>query len=1132
MAVTFVLGRAGTGKTRACVDAVLARLAQPDDGGRLILLVPEQASFQMERLLATRSPGGAYCRAAVLSFTRLAQRVFADVGQPLEPVSSAARGMALRCAAARMGRSLRFFGAATRTHGFYRQLGRLIEDLLAEQVTPEDLRLAARAIPEVHTKRKIAEITRLYVEYLEWLGPARVDPAARLAVLRARCAALPWLPQASIWVDGFAGFTGQELATLVALAQRARELTVTLLLDPAEPSLRRPDAPVDPLHLFQRTVRTYHRLGQLFAEAGVTCAPPVVLGGVPPRFAATPALAALEAGLATPIGVPVETDSAISAPPAGVSVVECSTPRDELRRAAHFIREKLIDAGGTLRFRDFAVIARDLEPLAPLVAEVFAEYDIPYFLDRRRPMQAHPLSRLVSALIEAARTDLSVSAMTRLLRTGLLPLSTRQAEELENLIVRHAIHGGETWRKPTWDVPTPEGLDEPRRRVANMLTPLLQLAQPSQTATGATWARTLYDLLAALGVPRRIETWIADSAGQAGWERAETHRLAWEALCGVLNDVHDVLGEMPLGVTELAAIIGGTLREQTFGLTPPTLDQVLVSGIERSRHPDVQYAWVCAFNEGIFPARPADDDLVTTAEREALQRSGLAAPATHRDEAFGERLLAYIALTRPSRGLLISYATADEAGGAMLPSPLLDDVLRALPRLTVQRTRPEDPPVCLPELAGEFLHAAATPHGGRLRRLCDWAGDDARLGERLQWLLRGRRYDNAPEKALPDTPAGEPPPCVVSPSEVETYIDCPFKHFAGYRLRLDPQRGPRPLSWDLGGVAHEILAAVTLRAMRERGGVRGLPDERWLELLAEAAEQYEQSQPADLRQRRPELVFQSRQLVHFLHEVLLAHADRWRRGRFTPTACEQAFGPSGEAGVWPAPAWQLDDGRRVFLRGKIDRVDCFNDGERTWLLIYDYKPRTATLAASFLTGARLQLFGYALAASEAPIAAGPTTVAGVFLAPVQPDVEALGKKYVKEADAAEERMYLYRPRGLFVRDVARSLDEQLGSIASPVAAMRLKKDGDFDRAQSRDVVAADDIAARLDLARRTMLQAASGLAAGDVRVEPLVEQRKLACTRCEFRPVCRFDRAFNRPRAAEQALPTLGSSESAEGDAT
>lgn len=1136
MAVTFVLGRAGAGKTRHCVDALLSELDNPTDDHRLILLVPEQASFQMERTLATRAARRGYCRAEVLSFSRLAARVLAAGGEQPVVMNGHARAMALRRVAACPVQDLRYLHAAAQTSGFYAQLDRVVEELLREGVTPDELTGAAQAIPEAATQRKIIEIANLYREYLAWLGPERLDPAARLTALRERLTGLPWLRDASIWVDGFAGFTGQEQATLVMLARSAGDVTVTLLLDPAWHAAQSSTTP-DPLRLFQRTELTFQRLVEMLAAAGVERRPPITLHpSALPRFEHAPTLARLEAGLATPIGVPIETPAAEPVALGGdVQVLECVTHRDELRQAARFIRRKVLDSQGQLRFRDFAVIARDLEPFGRIIAEVFAEYGLPYFLDRRRPMRAHPLSRLVEALFEAVTADFSVAAMMRLLRTGLTPLTREQAEELENVAVKHSVAGAEAWRRERWEFnrssprvdDDADALDAARLKLVAAIEPLLCLARSDRATAGAEWARTLHAVLGALGVRRQIEAWSAASRRRQSWERAETHRLAWEALCSVLEDLHDVLGDTRLRVAEAAAIIGSAVREQTLGLAPPTLDQVLVASIERSRHPDIKYAWVFAFNEGVFPARPAEDKLLSTAERTALADSGLAAPASHRDDAFGERLLAYIACTRPHRGLTISYATVGADGDPLLPSPLLDEVRAALPGIDVRRPEEHAPPACLPELARSYLRTCAVRgvQPGRHRRcerLCELVRQTRTYAEQLDWLLRGVGYRNAAEAVDLFRASGEPGLIWSgSPSEIETFLDCPFKHLAKYGLRLDAARGPQPLRWDLGSCAHEILADVTRRAMREPGGVRALPDERWQVLLRAAITDFNSHLPADLAQRRPDLTFHSELLYEFLGEVVAVHAERWRRGRFEPAGCELAFDRRQRGADLPPLELEAADGQRMRLRGKIDRLDRCRDAGQTRLIVYDYKSSTAPVGGTFLTGARLQLFSYLLAVQQAYGGESDTRVAGVFLAPLYPDTKVLGTKYVQAAAECEQRMYMYRPQGLFARDAARLLDEQLRSGHSPVVRVRLKKDGDFDRRQSANAVTQEEIEQRLELARRTLRQAAEGIAAGRVDAAPLVEDRTLACGRCEYQSVCRFDRALNQPRLAEAVLPTI-----------
>ena len=1131
MAVRFVIGRAGTGKTHLCLEAIATALNDADAPGRLLFLVPEQASFQMERALVSRVAGGGYWRAEVLSFTRLARRLFAETGAEPVMLRPQARVLALRRIARDIDLPQTVFGRSGATNGFFTQLDRLIEELLTERVTPADLSTAAGSVSDAATQAKVATIAAIYGRYLDWLGEDRLDSALHLQALRERIATVPWLSEASVWVDGFAGFTGQEFATLTALARSVKDMTVTLLMDPSSHC-----ETSDPLALFDRTHRTHRRLLAEMEQVGVEIRDPVLLRPSPvPRFKSASSLAALEQGLATPIGVAGESGGDSNA--GCVRLIECGTHRDELHQAARTIRRLIIESGGSLRFRDFAVIARDLRPLAELVVDVFEEYELPFFLDQRRSMSAHPLARMLEALLDAAGDDFSHRSMARLLRTGLTPLSREQAEIIENMIVRLQLQGAKQWGRDVWDPQAelwesldskprcelkPQPLDFARLEVYRALEPLARCAASDSPPTGSEWARGLHDALEALGVRRTIETWIAEAEHERAWESAETHRLAWEAVCGVLENLHEVLDDAPLAMTELRHIVGEALAELTVGLAPPALDQVLVSSIERSRHPEIRYAWVFAFNEGVFPAQPAEDLILSTADRREVAATGLCAPAVHRDDAFGERLLAYIAFTRPTDGLTISYATVDDEGGELAPSPLLSEIRAVLPDLTVERPDEFSSPVTLHEFARGRIALADSDMADRRGlarhdRLAQRLRESGEVAERLDWLLRGRSYTNEP----PPLPVDEGSERVwrTSASEIEAYVQCPFRHFAEYHLHLDPQKRMRPLSWDLGSIAHEVLADVFRRAKGESHAVQELSDERWQALLDEALSRFDAAQTEDFETRNLRLSFMIGLLRRFLSEIVTAHAERYRRGGFQPLACELEFGkPRGGL-----PPLRLTDesGRAVEIRGKIDRIDRCDAERGPAHLIYDYKTKTGTMKLDFLTGHRLQLFVYMLAQRGLPGDGGAAEVAGGLIAPWQPDTGPLETKYFEQANAVEQLMYIYRPRGAFSRSVATILDKSLGSDAnSPVAAMRLKQDGEFY--SSSDAVTPERIEQTLEVARQTVLQAAAGVGEGRVDVSPLVENKCLACRFCEFRPVCRFDRAFNDPREASRQLPNAG----------
>lgn len=1153
MPVTFILGRAGAGKTRKCLEDILVGLDDPHDDRRLIFLVPEQASFQMERALALRSPRGGYWRAEVLSFSRLARRVLDETGGALPELGPAGRVMGLRCVAARLPGGLRPFGPAARTSGFFQQLDRLIEELLRENVAPQELSAAGRGLTDAALATQVLSLARVYQAYLDWLGPQRTDPAARLERLRAQLERTAWLADATVWIDGFAGFTGQELVTIVALARRARAVHVALLVDPDSPTLREPRAHHQPLNLFARTEATYRQLNRLLRESGVEVRPPLVLHSQPPpRFASCAALARLEAGLANH---PVPMAAEATAPPA-VRILECSSHREELRQAAHEIRRQVLESGGRVRFRDFALITRDLEPFGELAAEVFDEYEIPYFLDRRRPLRAHALSRFMRSLLEAAGDDLPGPAMRRLLQSGLLPLGREAAERLDALIERFELRGLEVWSLPRWefaggwlreDAATAAG----RLRIARPLGRIIALAAAG-SATGATWANAIYATLDELTVPPRIAEWIDTARSRRDYESAELHRQAWDHLVELLDELHELLAETRLTLSELAALLTPALADATVGIAPPTLDQVLISAIERSRHPDIRHAWIFAFNEGVFPQSPARGSLLSESARAALSQAGLPAPAPLRDDVFTERLLAYIAMTRPSQSLTISYALRSESGETMHPSPLLRDVQRLLPELPVEQPDGSAPPVCLDEAArGYIRHVLTRPSElcTRYQQLCgSLEGTDA--GRRLTWLLRGREYRNAPppignfRAAGPpalDTPhlpsgntsggvhAGSPraarqgPAEVVwdtSPSELDSYLLCPFQHFARYGLRLDTQRGPTPLAIELGRAAHDILAAVTRRAMQQEQPLAQLSDADWLALLEDCVQ--DRLGAAGAGPARPQREFLAARLRELLRDVVLVHAHRWRRGRFVPLAVEQPFGEGPGPESWPALELTLDDARRVRIHGRIDRVDVWRTGRDAYLLVYDYKTRPpgAALRKPYLVGDPLQLLAYLLAAVRAHPREANALPAGVLIAPHHPDSSALENAYVAEAPPDEQRMYLYRPRGLVHEAVAVALDAQRGnSPHSPVASMQRRRDGGYY--ENSDVAGAGELRARLTAAEQTIRCAAEGIAAGRVDVAPLLQDHDLACSQCDFQRLCRFETVHNRVRRADRALPQV-----------
>lgn len=122
-------------------------------------------------------------------------------------------------------------------------------------------------------------------------------------------------------------------------------------------------------------------------------------------------------------------------------------------------------------------------------------------------------------------------------------------------------------------------------------------------------------------------------------------------------------------------------------------------------------------NEGIFPARTEQEGFFNDLEKQALREMGLELSPDSTQQLYDEQFLVYLALTRASDYLSLSYSLADEDGKALRPSGIVDKLRRLYPRLAQQPVQwpPGEGQALLPYLnhpgkamglLGSHLHAA------------------------------------------------------------------------------------------------------------------------------------------------------------------------------------------------------------------------------------------------------------------------------------------------------------------------------------------------------------------------------------------------------------------------------------------
>ncbi len=1158
MSFRFILGRAGSGKTHFCLSEIIEEIRRSPEGCPLVLLVPDQSTYQMERALLQSSGLDGFIRVYPLSFRRLAYRTLGEVGgSPLPALDERGREMFLASVLRKIRKDLLVYGPSARRVGLPGSLAQCIAEFRRYRKSPEDVldqyrRLEEAGRGETSLALKLHDLGLVYQVFDREIEGRFVDGEGQLNVLAERLPMSTWMDGARVWVDGFSGFTPQEYEVLTAIIEKAAEVSVSLCLDPE----RLPGTPADlnALSPFYPTEETYLRIRDRI-PARVERRPAVKLspGDSLPRFRDASSLAHLESEFFRREFRPFDRG------PEEIRLVEAPDRRSEVRAAAREILSRVRDRG--YRFRDMALILRDLGPYGDLVRSTFDEYKIPFFIDERRSMAHHPLVELVRSALRSAATGWPTDAVLQFLKTDLVGCGPETPEalqgpqapqtedrnaldreriiidEVENYALAFGVAGREWTTEDPWskralcpedaedrrarEQAHLERVDAARRRALKCLVDFQKrMSGEKRTVRDITGA--LAGMLRDLCVPEHLQAWTLESRETGDPAGAAEHAAAWRSVMDLLDGLVEALGDERMDLREYSEILEAGLSQLTLGLIPPALDEVTVGSVERSRHPDLRMAFVLGVGEGVFPRAKAEDPILVDRERDTLREAGFELAPGARRELHRERYFAYIALTRASESLLVSYPRADDEGHELLPSAFVRRMRSVFPEMKTDVLERDDTPARPDDVFLGTDLALAIVCGARSAREepeTPWWGrgldrwvEDPEIRDVLEKTLPALAYRNravlGPSSAA-DLYGHELRSGVVS---LEGFSRCPFQFFARSGLGLTERATYELKPLDLGSLYHEVLYRFFVRTQEE--------NLRWSELDPEAGraivrEELEEAVPrlkADVLRasaRNRALLDEARRTLEEYIEVLLFQA---RRTEFKPR--------TAEIGFRNAPDLDLGGGRKLRIRGRIDRVDVVPGTGPLLARVVDYKLSNQKLDLwKVEQGLALQLTTYLLALESAPrdtLGVEAVQSAGAFFAPLRRSMGKATGEPVDEPGDEPPGLKEYRMRGVYGEECAFRLDREIEpQQSSRLHSMYRKKEGGLGKLSTTDYLPEGVLNRLIRTTEERLREIGDAILSGRIAIEPCRIRRSPACTYCDYMAVCRFEPPGNPYRTLD-----------------
>ena len=1121
--VRFILGRAGSGKTTTIVNDVVAMLAADPLGDPIYVLVPDQATLLYERLIAKASPTGGYLRVRVTTFREVIERLLTEAGgEAIPEVTPLGRRILIGRLLRRLEPQLTFYRSTARQPGLAGKLDDAFAELENSDADDASIDALATTIATEHPQSslpaKLRDIRLLFREYESLLGSDRLDPRRRLIRALDAIDHCPTVPRVTLFVDGFYDFTRPERQLIFRLAAAGCRTTIALDVDPRDVDAAADD-PLSPTHPLRASTHAYRRLSRAFLDASII--PHIDAHRTNPRFVSQELLH-VERNFDRPR--PGKLDAA-----GHVRRIETAGRDAEVDAAARQILDWL--AAG-LRLRDVVVLARDANEYAAAIEASFRAHRIPFFIDRQESAGHQPLLRTIRAMMQLALSDWSPERVLELLKAGLVGVDADSCDAVENFVIAHRIRGRAAWNA-AWRYRTRKrrdaddddeaaiaeredvaNMNRARRHLVDALEPLL--GPDGDRAPTSDWCQRICRALDRLGVraelAKRID--VAERAGDV--EGALRAREVWHEFSELLDQLCTVLSGEPLTLREFAEVVDVALERFMLAIVPPTIDQVLVGSVDRTRTGPVRACIVLGLNEGQFPRRAADVDAFSDDDRRLLADRAVEVRADSRAALLDEQFLAYLAVTRPSEKLTLIRSAVDDAGKALAPSIFwnqIGDCFRALPAESIADAADPSRLSTPGQLVDATLRwaAADSTHPTELR-LSRWLFDSASgaVAALRDAMLRGLTYDNA-ARLTPSVAARlYPSPLRGSATRLETFASCPFKHFAQHALRLSPREEADLTRMEVGTMYHRVLENLVRDALAERHDLSSpVPDlESRISALGHAA-------ALELKDELLLTPGRTQHLIEAMERTLQAVADTQRHvlalGAFRPSHAEMGFG--GErAGEAPPLVIDTPGGRRVELRGKVDRIDTLDASDAVAATVVDYKLTGRPVSFDrIFHGLSLQLVTYLLvltSVGERWIGRRVVPAAALYVTLAR-GIERVAHPSDAPAPLSPEfAMHKsHRARGLVDDRYAHSLDHATESGWSPAYSLTVSaKPIDLRR---HDVLEHETFLKLIEWSRTKIAALADQIVDGTIAVRPYRIGTQTPCAHCDFRPVCRLDLAFN-----------------------
>ena len=435
MSIQYILGNSGSGKTFYLYEEV-RRLAKENPNETFYIVVPEQYTMQTQRDFVLGAEQACIINIDVVSFDRLAYRIFDELGmQQIEVLDDMGKTLLLQKIVQECKDKLKIFTKNVEKPGYIDQIKSLISEFeqyrIETEILNENVDFASN--PVLYTK--IEDLTLIFDQFRNYMSEKLITNEELLHVFAQNIHRSTKLKNATFVFEGYTGFTPVQEKVVEELARVGKQLLFTILIDRNDDYSKVGEKH----HLFYMSRKYIRQIHNISERTHCMLEDPVILNDENGRFRNSEELYFLEQNIFR------NKSKKYTKEVNKIKILQFKDPKEETEYVAAMIEKLVRESKG--RYQDYAVVTGDIETYGELMKTALQNLSIPFYIDEKKKLSFSAGMEFVKSAIEIVTTNYSYESVFRFLKTGFFGWERESIDVIENFCIKYRIFSGIKWKK-------------------------------------------------------------------------------------------------------------------------------------------------------------------------------------------------------------------------------------------------------------------------------------------------------------------------------------------------------------------------------------------------------------------------------------------------------------------------------------------------------------------------------------------------------------------------------------------------------------------------------------------------------------------------------------------------------------